>query len=312
MLIHATQRVRAAQSPPWFQPHLARGFRVALLTAFISCSSAWAATLGTAEAFAVLGASTVTNTGPTTIYGDVGVYPGLAITGKASITLAGPGSTYQEGDAVAQQAQSDLTTAFNYFNGLAATADLTGDDLGSYDSATPLLAGIYNFDTSAQLTGDLVLDAMGDPNALFVFQIGSTLTTASASSVTVINGGSNTGVYWVVGSSATLGTTTSFAGNILAQASITLNTGATIICGRALARTAAVTMDSNTISIDCNVEVEGIDTTGRDDFGSGGFSGDDELDVAAVPEPATNALMGLGLLGLSFFRRRQRKQSAQS
>ena len=127
--------------------------------------------------------------------------------------------------------------------GLAPTQNLTGQNLGGL-TLTP---GVYSFSSSAQLTGTLTLDAQGDPNALFVFQIGSTLTTASNSSVVFINGGQGNNTFWQVGSSATLGTGTAFTGNILALASITLTTGANIRCGRALARNGAVTQDHNNI-----------------------------------------------------------------
>jgi hypothetical protein len=194
------------------------------------------------EAFAVLGGSTVTNTGPSSVDGDLGVWPGLAIVGFPPGIVVPPG-TQHAGDAVAQLAQSEVTTAYNTLAGQACNTPLTGQDLGG----KTLAPGVYCFSSSAQLTGDLVLDALGDPNAVWVFQIGTALTTASSSSVAVINGGSSCKVWWQVGSSATLGTGTVFAGNILADQSITLNTSASIV-GAALARNAAVTMDSNTIS----------------------------------------------------------------
>jgi hypothetical protein len=198
--------------------------------------------LGTAQSFAVLGGSTVTNTGPTTIYGNLGVNPGLAITGFPP-GLVGGGAIHS-GDGVTLQAQNDTTTAYVALAGEAVTQDLTGQDLGG----KTLTAGVYRFASSAQLTGNLTLDAEGDPEAVFVFQIGSTLTTASNSSVLVIGGGSDCNVFWQVGSSATLGTTTAFKGNIVALTSISLTTGAKIR-GRALARNGAVTMDTNDVSI---------------------------------------------------------------
>ncbi|MBK6799504.1 MAG: DUF3494 domain-containing protein [Acidobacteria bacterium] len=198
--------------------------------------------LGTAQSFAVLGGSTVTNTGSTVVTGDMGVWPGLAITGFPPGVVNPPG-TIHTGDAVAQQAQNDVTTAYNTLAGMACNTSLTGQDLGGL-TLTP---GVYCFSSSAQLTGSLTLDALGDPDAVFIFQIGSSLTTASNASVQVINAGQNCNVFWQVGSSATLGTSTDFVGNILALTSITLNTTATL-SGRALARNGAVTMDTNTIT----------------------------------------------------------------
>lgn len=201
--------------------------------------------LGTAQGFAVLAGSAVTNTGPSVITGDLGVWPGLSVTGF------GPGmvvdGVIHAGDAVAEQAQLDVTTAYNTLAGLSATAVLTGVDLGGL-TLTP---GVYFFSSSAFLTGTLTLDAQGDPDALFVFQMGSTLITASGASVRTINSADACDVYWQVGSSATLGTDTAFQGNILALASITLNTRATIVEGRALARNGAVTLDTNTITAGC-------------------------------------------------------------
>jgi type VI secretion system secreted protein VgrG len=208
--------------------------------------------LGTAQAFAVLGGSTVTNTGSTVVEGDLGVNPGLAVTGFPPGLVTG---TIHAGDAVALQAQTDTTIAYVALAGEAPTADLTGQDLGG----KLLTAGVYKFSSSAQLTGALTLDAQGDPNAVFVFQIGSTLTTASNASVVILNGGVDCNVFWQVGSSATLGTTTAFKGNILALTSITLDTGATV-SGRALARNGAVTMDTNEVSLlDCTAPNPGPD-----------------------------------------------------
>lgn len=201
--------------------------------------------LGTADSFAVLGASTVTSAGTagTILYGDLGVFPGLAITGFPPGIVVN-GTTYA-GGAVAQQAQIDALAAYNTLGTNSVTSDLTGQDLGTVGTLQP---GVFNFDTSAQLTGTLILDGTNNSNARFDFQIGSTLTTASASMVILTNGAQASNVFWLVGSSATLGTTTEFLGTIIADQSITLNTGANISCGNALALNGAVTLDQNIIN----------------------------------------------------------------
>jgi hypothetical protein len=211
--------------------------------AFLSGADVQAQTsLGTAQSYAVLGGSTVTNTGPSVIGGDLGVSPGSAVTGFPPGILTPPGAIHAA-DAAAASAQASLTTQYNALVSAPCTLDLTGQDLGNRS----LNPGTYCFSTSAQLTGPLTLNAQGNPAAAFIFKIGSTLTTASGSSVSVINGGNQCGVMWQIGTSATLGTTTSFVGNLIALSSITLTTGANII-GRALARNGAVTLDTNNIS----------------------------------------------------------------
>ncbi|HZS35946.1 MAG TPA: ice-binding family protein [Polyangia bacterium] len=221
--------------------------------------AATAPALGTLASFAVLGGSTVTNTNPTVVTGNLGVSPGSAVTGFPPGLVIG--GTIHAADAVALQAQVDDTTAYKAIAGLACDHDLTGQDLVGHT----LIPGVYCFSSSAQLSGALTLDAQGDPSAAFIFQIGSTLTTASNASVRVINGGNGCNVFWQVGSSATLGTGTTFVGTILALTSITLTTGASL-SGRALAQNGAVTMDSNTVLFAV------CDTTSASDGGAGGVS----------------------------------------
>jgi len=199
--------------------------------------------LGQADTFAVLGGSAVSNTGGTVLTGDLGIWPNTA----SSISGFPPGvvfGTTHAADAVAQQAQVDLTTAYIDLAGRACDTVLTGTDLGGL-TLTP---GVYCFSTSAQLTGTLTLNAQGDPNAVFIFQIGSTLTTASSARVLMTNGGSECGVFWQVGTSATIGTGTQFAGNILALSSITVTTGSSV-SGRVLARNGAVSLDTNSVTL---------------------------------------------------------------
>jgi hypothetical protein len=237
-----------------------RRFGFGLLILLVLALGAYATPfLGSAGSFAVLGASTVTNTGATTLGGNLGVSPGSSITGSGTITLTG---TIHATDGVAALAQSDASTAFTNLNGLAATAPLN-TALGG--TLTP---GVYRYSSSALLSGALILDFGGATGQNFVFQIGSTLTTASGSSVSIINAGSNDNVYWTVGSSATLGTSTSFAGDIIALTSVAMQTTAKDSCGSVIALNGAVTMDTNTISTTCPVVNSSGTTIGT--FGSGG------------------------------------------
>lgn len=199
--------------------------------------------LGTTASFAVLGGQTVTNTGPSVLIGDLGVSPGTSITNFPPGTVNAPYAIHNN-DGVANQAQLDLTTAFNDAAGRTPFTDLSGQDLGGMT----LKRGIYRFSSSAQLTGTLTLDAEGDPDAVFIFQIGTTLTTASNATVNPINGARFCRVFWKV-DSATLGTSTSFVGHILALTTITANTNATVQ-GQLLARNGAVNLDTNIITND--------------------------------------------------------------
>lgn len=196
--------------------------------------------LGTAGTFAVVGASTVTNTGPSVINGDLGVSPGAAVVGFPPGTVLG---TIHAANAAALNAQNDITTLFNALGAQACDLNISGTNLGGL-TLTP---GVYCFSTSAFLTGTLTLDGLGNPGAVWVFQTGSTLITATGATVAYTNAGRACGTFWQVGSSATLGTNTSFSGNVVAQASITLNTGSRNE-GALFARTGAVTLDNNVVT----------------------------------------------------------------
>ena len=194
--------------------------------------------LGSAVTFAVLAGAGITNTGSTDVTGDVGTYPTAAITGRGSLTVNG---TNHDNDAVTQGAQADLLTAYSAAAGQGFTTPVVGD-LGGQT----LSPGVYNSASSLGLTGALTLDGGGDPNAVFIFQAGSTLTTSSASRVDLVNGAQSCNVFWQVGSSATLGTGSMFGGTIMALTSVTVTTG-TSINGRVLAVNGAVTLDTDTI-----------------------------------------------------------------
>jgi hypothetical protein len=196
--------------------------------------------LGTATPFAVLAGTTVTNTGPSVISGDLGVSPGSAVTGFPPGQVVN--GAQHVADAVALQAQNDLTTAYNDAAGRTPAAAVTADLGGQV-----LVGGVYQSASAMGLTGTVTLDAEGDPNTVFIFQAGSTLITASSSTVALVRGAQACNVFWQVGSSATLGTDTAFVGSILALTTATLQTGASVQ-GRVLARNGAVNLDTNTIT----------------------------------------------------------------
>src|ERR1051326_358647 len=219
----------------------------ALLLSSIAMSQSPApVALGSATTFVVIASSTVTNTGATTVNGDLGVSPGTGLTGAPTVN----GTTHL-GDTVSAQAQLDLTTAYNDAAGRTVGSILVAGNLGGQT----LAPGLYTSTSSLEISsGDLTLDAQGDANAVWIFQMGSTLTTTSGRQVILTGGAQASNIFWQVGSSATLGTTSVFKGTIMALASITLTTGATLE-GRALARTGAVTLDGNPVGLGIAADV---------------------------------------------------------
>lgn len=203
-----------------------------------SVSAATAINLSSAGSYGVLAGSTITNTGSSVINGSLGLHPGTSLTGFPP----GTSGSQQITTAQALQAQTDLATAYNA--AVSQSGSTVSGDLGGQT----LVAGVYTSASSLGLTGTLVLDGQGDPNAVFIFRMGSTLTTASASNVSLINGAQACNVFWQVGSSATLGTNSHLVGNVLALSSITLNTGVSVT-GRVLARNGAVTLDNNSLNV---------------------------------------------------------------
>ena len=249
----------------------------------VSCLSAQIALGPSVDTFGVLAGSTVTNSGPTVVLGNLGVSPGAAITGFAGIAPGGPGlvsGSINSANPFAAQAQIELTAAYNAAAGAASTATVAGN-LGGLT----FFPGVYTSSSTLGITGTVTLNALGNPNAQFIFQIGSALTTATSSTVLLINGAQASNVFWQMGSSATLGTTSSFAGNLLALSSISLGTGA-VLQGRALARTGAVTLLSNTITAPA------------------GLSGPPPPLV--TPAPSSLLLVITGLAGLMIYQNRKR------
>ncbi|WP_329468336.1 ice-binding family protein [Streptomyces sp. NBC_01431] len=246
--------------------------------------------LGRADSFAVLAGSATTNTGPSVITGDVGVSPGTSISGYGPPAVVN--GTQHSADTVAQDAQTDLITAYNDAAGQPSDGALPPDAGG-----LTLVPGVYTASSTLGLTGTLTLDAQGNPNAVWVFQIGSGLTTASSSRVSLINGASPCNVFWKIGSSATLGTSTAFVGNILAMTSITATTSATIE-GRALARNGAVTLDTNTITRpQCAAGTTGATTSGTTGATTSGTTGATTAGTTGATTSGTTGATTAGTTG---------------
>jgi hypothetical protein len=219
--------------------------------------------LGTSAPFGILGASTVTNTGPSVVNGDVGVSPGTSITGFGGTPDGTFTGALHQTDATAAGAQNDVTTAYN----AAASLTPTTSGLAELDGLS-LTPGVYA-GGALSLADNGVLTLAGSASSVWVFQASSTLILGSASRIVVTGGANSCNVFWNVGSSATLGTTSQFVGTILAKESITANTGATI-AGRLFANTAAVTLDTNVVTVPTDCAAAGtVDTTDSPAFTSG-------------------------------------------
>jgi Ice-binding-like len=206
-----------------------------------SAFGAAAIDLGSATPDAVVAGTTITNTGNSVLTGDISLSPGTSIVGFPPGTASG---TTDAADALSLAAQTSATAAYVVAASKTPFTTLAGGTVGGLT----LSPGVYQASSAMQLTGPLTLNAGGDASAVFIFQAGSTLTTASASSVVLEGGAQACNVYWQVGSSATLGSTTSFVGTILALASVTLNSGASVD-GRVFAQTGAVTLNDNVITV---------------------------------------------------------------
>ncbi|HEY8779355.1 MAG TPA: ice-binding family protein [Solirubrobacterales bacterium] len=260
------------------------GLLITVLFALVFVSRAQAATaigLGTADSFAVLAGAGVTNTGPTVVNGDLGTYPTAAVSGFGGAGNGTVNGSTHQADALAGQAQNDLTTAFNNAAGQTPFTTLAGGDnqLGT-QTLTP---AVYRFGgaTTANLIGTLTLDGQGDANAVFIFQATSTLVTAGASQVVLINGARSCNVFWQVGDSATLGAASLFRGTTMADQSISLGNAVTVD-GRLLARIASVTLINDTITRP-QCATGGGGGSGGGSGGPGGPGGKPALQITGVP-----------------------------
>lgn len=240
--------------------------------------------LGTATSFVVLAGAGVTNTGPTTLGGDLGTFPTTSISGAGSLTVTG---TVHAGDAVTQDAKTDLVTAYDVAAGQASNVTVSADLAGQ-----TLVSGVYTSASSMGLSGALTLDAAGDPDAVFVFQVGSALTVGSGAAVLLTNGAQACNVIWQVGSSATVGTGAQFRGTVLALTDITLATGATAE-GRLLARNGAVTLDTNVVTRpSCTTPTGGTATTTAQDAAAQAAADQAAADQAAADLAAAQGAPG--------------------
>ncbi len=243
--------------------------------------------LRSASTFAALAATTVTSAGTSQVTGDIGVSPGTAVTGFPPGTLTG---SIHPGDPVAVQAQADLATAYADAVARTATSDLSGQNLGGMT----LGSGVYSFSVTAALGGQVTLDAAGDPNAVFIFQIGSTLTISADSTVALINGAQACRVVWQVGSSATIGADTTFAGSVLAFTSITVVAG-TDVDGSMLAKGGAVTLDTNTFTRSaCAPGTVSITNPAASNFAPRAVTGLAQTTTASLASFSVNDLTGTG------------------
>lgn len=257
--------------------------RAAVAALPLGCTLAGASAAQDLISFAVVSGETITNTGPTTITGNIALSPGTAFTGSTQVTLTETENAVYLTDAVAGRIKNDLATLYNVLAArpTSAMGDLTGQALGN----RTLVAGVYNYATSANLAGGetLTLDGGGDPDALFIINIGTTLTAGSASRIVLTNEAQGGNVFFRVGTSATINTTAALVGQILALDSITLNTSATVNCGAVLARNGAVTLDTNTIEV-CTLAAAEFDPTPEE----GAFSDNESAVAGALSDYVTD------------------------